>query len=225
MIFFYLFYPVWDRRGELSELGRMEHEGLAHRLATRLSPLFSKAISTNFSNRIAVLSSGKSRTIASLNAFIQGLPSTLTSSIDYEPSNAHLLSFHENNKYQTYLKKDKELKTKLRSIQMQTYSRRMAWNVLERLYTASFVDKLNDGMYSIVDQESGKSIKNEVDAARMLHSLYLIGSNLQEEGAAHLLEKYFHQNESAWFAYLHDAKVILSHVKDSIPIDLFLGLL
>ncbi|CAF4406432.1 unnamed protein product, partial [Rotaria magnacalcarata] len=40
----------------------------------------------------------------------------------------------------------------------------------------------------------------------MLHGLYLIGSNLREEGVESLLEKYFSVNESAWFAYLQDAK-------------------
>ena len=214
MLPFDLFYPPWNRRGELSQLGHIELRDLARRLTARLPSLFSK----NSSNRIAVLSSGKSRTIASLHAFVQGLPSTLTSSIDYEPSDPQLLSFHENNIYQTYLKKDKELKTKLRSIQMQTYSRQMARNVLERLYTPWFVDQLSDGIYSVVDHESSKSIKDEVDAVRMLHGLYLIGSNLREEGIGHLLEKYFHQNESAWFAYLLDAKVRFSPSCDTIII-------
>ena len=166
-----------------------------------------KVFSSNSSNRIGVVSSRKSRTLASLQAFVQGLPSTLTSSIDYEPSNPNLLSFHENINYQTYCKKDKQLKAKLQAIQMQPYSKRMARNILERLYTPSFIDKLSNGHYSIIDHDSGKFIKNEVDAARMLYSLYSIGSNLREEGMGDLLRKYFLQNESAWFAYLHDAKV------------------
>ncbi len=153
------------------------------------------------------MSSGSARTIASLHAFVQGLPSSLTSSIDYEPSNPTLLYFHQNLNYQIYYKKDRQLKTKLRSIEMQPYSKQMARNVLKRLYKQSFIDRLTNGYYSFVDDESGKSIKNEVDAVRMLHGLYLIGPNLRKEGVGDLLEKYFHQNESAWFAYLLDAKV------------------
>jgi hypothetical protein len=159
------------------------------------------------SNRIRLVSSGKSRTQASLNAFVKGLPSTLPSLIDYEPADPSLLYFHNNSKYQTYYKKDKQLKNKLQSIGTQSYSKQMTRNVLERLYDVSFVDKLANGYYSIIDDVSGKSIKNEVDAVRMLHSLYLIGSNLREDGAGTLLEKYFHSDEAAWFAYLHDAKV------------------
>jgi len=207
-IVFILFYYInKNRRGELSGLGKTEHRGLARRLTERLLPLFMKITLSNSPNRIRVVSSGKSRTIASLHAFIDGLPSTLTSLIDYEPSNPTLLSFNENIHYQKYYKKDIQLKTKLRSIEMQLYSKQMARNVLERLYKSSFIDKLANGYYSIIDNDSGKSIKNEVDAVRILHGLYLIGSNLREEGVGDLLEKYFQQNESAWFAYLHDAKV------------------
>lgn len=90
---------------------------------------------------------------------------------------------------------------------MQPYSRAMARNVLERLYDRAFVDRLANEYYSIIDQASGKSIKNEIDAVLMLHGLYLIAPNLREEGVGDLLEKYFHRNESAWFAYLHDVRV------------------
>jgi hypothetical protein len=201
----------YNSRGELSGLGKLEHQGLAHRVTKRLLPLFMEILLSNSSSRIKLVSSGKSRTIASLNAFVQGLPSTITSLIDYEPANPSLLYFNENIKHQTYLKKDKQLKNKLRSIQIQPYSKQMAQNILERLYKKSFVDKLANGYYSIVDSDSGKSIKNEVDAVRMLHGLYLIGSNLREEGVGSLLEKYFNEKESAWFAYVHDAKVNISY--------------
>jgi hypothetical protein len=145
--------------------------------------------------------------------------------IDYEPPNPTILSFNEDINYQTYYKKDKQLKSKIQSIEMQSYSKEMARNVLKRLYSSSFIDKLINGDYSIVDNDSGKSIKNEVDAVRMLHGLYLIGSNLREEGVGDLLEKYFHSNESAWFAYLHDAKVNLYQMKNKEKLFHFVGLL
>lgn len=191
----------------MSGLGKIEHRNLAHRLTERLLPLLLRLPLNNTPNRIRLVSTEKSRTIASLNAFVQGLPSSLASLIDYEPSNPALLSFYENINYQLYFKKNKQLKAKLRSIEMQTYSKQMARNVLERIYKQPFIDKLINGDYCIIDNDSGKSIKNEVDAVRILHGLYLIGSNLREEGVEDLLKKYFHQNESAWFAYLHDAKV------------------
>ena len=197
-----------NRRGELSGLGKTEHRGLGLRTASRLVPLFTKILANESSRRIAVVSSGKSRTIASLQAFIEGLPSAVAaSSIDYEPADPALLYFHDNIQYQLYTKKDKQLKNKLRSIQMQPASKLTARNVLERLYQRSFVEKLANGDYSLADPVSGKSIKDEVDAVRMLHGLYLIGSNLREEGAGSLLEDYFRPDESAWFAYLFDAKV------------------
>ncbi len=214
-----------NRRGELSGLGKIEHQGLAYRLTVRLSSLFMKIVFSNSLDRIRVVSSGKSRTIASLNAFVQGLPSCIHSRVDYEESNPSLLSFHENLRFQTYIKKDKQLKAKIRAIELQTYSKQMARNVLERIYKSSFIDKLSNGYYAITHNESGKSIKNEVDAARILHGLYLIGSNLREEGVGNLLNKYFHLNESAWFAYLHDAKVIIYAKNKYFLIKFILGLL
>ncbi|CAM4773528.1 unnamed protein product [Rotaria magnacalcarata] len=202
------FIAVNDKlgRGELAGLGKIEHQNLAHRLTNRISSLFMEAFLSNSSRRIQVVDSGKSRTAASLKAFVQGLPLLITSLIDYEPANPTLLSFYENNKYQEYIKKEKYIKKKLRSILMQPYSKRMARSILERLYDESFIDRLTNESCLIFDFESGKSIRNEVDAVRMLHGLYLIGSNLREEGVESLLEKYFSVNESAWFAYLQDAK-------------------
>ena len=196
-----------NRRGELSALGKTELQDLGSRLTTRLSSLFTEAQMKDSNNRIQVISSGKSRTAASLNAFVDGLPESIATLIDHEPANSTLLYFHDNGPYQAFYKKDKYLKNKLRSIQMQPYSTEMARQLLERLYRPWFVDKLADGDYSIVDPESSKVIRDEVDAVRMLHGLYLIGSNLREEGVGKLLEKYFNQDESAWFAYLNDAKV------------------
>jgi hypothetical protein len=191
----------------LSGLGKIEHRNLASRLTKRLLPLFTKAFLSNSLRRISLVSSGKSRTVASLNAFVEGLPSILTPLIDYEPPNPKLLHFHSNIKYQTYYKKDKQLRNKLQSIEIQSYSKQMARNVLKRLYKQPFIDRLANGYYSIIDNEPGQSVENEVDAVRMLHGLYLVGSNLREEGVGTLLEKYFNLDESAWFAYLHDAKV------------------
>ena len=195
------------RRGELTGLGKAEHEQLGHRVVRRLLPLFQKVLRNHSRNRISVVSSGRSRSTASLNAFMKSFPSFMASLIDHEPDNPELLYFHENSKYQNGFKKSKLLKNKIRSIQMQPYSKEMARQVLEQIYDRAFVDRLTNEYYSIIDQASGKSIKNEVDAVLMLHGLYLIAPNLREEGVGHLLEKYFSVNASAWFAYLHDSRV------------------
>ena len=161
----------------------------------------------NESKSIQVVSSNKSRTKASLRAFVQGLPPSVVHLVDYQPPNPSLLFFHDNARYLRYLKKDRQLKNKLKSIEKQSYSKQMARDVLEQLYRPSFVDKLVAQQYSFMEYESERSITNELDAVRMLHALYLIGSNLQEEGVGSLFEKYFSKNQSAWYAYLQDAKV------------------
>ncbi|UJR33520.1 hypothetical protein I4U23_020965 [Adineta vaga] len=117
-------------RGELSGLGKLEQQGLAHRLAERLLPLFINGLLRNTSKSIQVVSSNKARSKASLEAFVQGLPPSVASLIDYELPNPILLSFHENTKYQTYFRKDRQLKSKLRSIERHPYSKIMAQNIL-----------------------------------------------------------------------------------------------
>ncbi|CAF0727570.1 unnamed protein product [Adineta ricciae] len=193
-------------RGELSELGKHEQQGLAHRVAERLLPLFIKSLLRNESKSIQVVSSNKSRTKASLRAFVEGLPPSVVRLVDHQPPNPSLLFFHDNARYQTYLKNDRRLKNKLKSIERQSYSKQMARDILEQLYRPSFIDKLVDKQYCLTDHESDRSIRNEFDAVRMLHALYLIGSNLEQEGVGCLFEKYFSKNQSAWYAYLQDAK-------------------
>lgn len=195
------------RRGQLSKLGVTEHRELAKRLEKRISPLFSRALYGRTHNRIQVLSSGKTRTYSSLQSFLNGLSRVSPNVIDYDSSINNLLSFHEDPTYQAYFRKDKQLKNKLRSIYSQAKSKKLARDVLERLFDSWFIDKLARGEYSFFHNESEKYIKNEIDAVRMIHSLYLIGPNLREEGVGNLFEKYFNADESIWFAYLHDAKV------------------
>ena len=73
----------------------MNNKDLAHRVTKRLFPLFMKNLfASNSSNSIRLVSSGKSRAIASLNAFVEGLPSIHNvHSIDYELANPSLLYF------------------------------------------------------------------------------------------------------------------------------------
>ena len=202
------------RRGKLSGLGITEHLHLAQRLSRRISSLIINSFFNHPHRRIQVVSSDKSRTSASLLAFVEGLPYMGSSLIERDTNNLGILHFHEDPKYQAYLRKDKQLKNKLHSIYMQPKSKRIARDVLERLFKRSFVDKLVNGNFTIVHNESGKSIKNEVDAVRMMHSLYLIGPNLREEGVGNLLRKYFDYEESAWLAYLYDAKVSKIEIDD-----------
>ena len=164
----------------------------------------------NSTNSIQLVSSGEARTVQSLDAFIDGLPRVITPLLDYEPGNPTLLHFNKNTDYVSYLAKDKQLKEKIRSIRMQPYSKKMARNILERLFQISFVDKLANGYYSAGSRFSNVSMTNEVDAVLTLYHLYRYSWCLIEEGAGSLLGKYFNKKEVAWFGYVSDAKVNIS---------------
>ena len=161
----------------------------------------------NSTNSIKLIGAKEPRTVQSLDAFIDGLPRVITPLLDYEPGNPTLLRFNLNTDYVSYLAKDKQLKEKIRSIQMQTNSKQMARNVLERLYKKPFVDKLANGYYSKVGSVSNVPMTNEVDAVITLYTLFIEVSCLIEEGIGSLLDKYFHKKEVAWFGYVFDATV------------------
>lgn len=94
-------------------------------------------------------------------------------------------------------------------------SKVMARQMLERIYSKAFVDRLANGDYEFVavNPEDGDKTyaRDEVDAALMLYNLFIIGPGMDHEAEAEgdekwELEKYLTAEESAWFSYLSDAE-------------------
>jgi hypothetical protein len=94
-------------------------------------------------------------------------------------------------------------------------SKVMARQMLERIYSKAFVDRLANGEYEFVavNPEDGDKTyaRDEVDAALMLYNLFIIGPGMDHEAEAEgdekwELEKYLTPEESAWFSYLSDAE-------------------
>ncbi|MCD8548457.1 MAG: histidine phosphatase family protein [Aeromonadaceae bacterium] len=91
----------------------------------------------------------------------------------------------------------------------------MARQMLERIYSKAFVDKLANGDYEFVavNPEDGDKTyaRDEVDAALMLYNLFIIGPGMDHEAEvesdeAWELDKFLTAEESAWFSYLSDAE-------------------
>ncbi len=94
-------------------------------------------------------------------------------------------------------------------------SKVMARQMLERIYSKAFVDRLANGEYEFVavNPEDGDKTyaRDEVDAALMLYNLFIIGPGMDHEAEAEgdekwELDKYLTAEESAWFSYLSDAE-------------------
>lgn len=106
-----------------------------------------------------------------------------------------------------------ELSEALGGLKTQPQTRVMAREMLERLYSKTFVDELAAGVeYVAVNPEDGDKtyVRDEVDAALMLYNLFIIGPGMireaQAQGAPWDLEQFITPEESAWFSYLSDAE-------------------
>ncbi len=107
-----------------------------------------------------------------------------------------------------------ELTAALEGLKALPNSKVMARQILERLYSKAFVDRLASGSYEFVavnPVDGGKTyVRDEVDAALMLYNLFIIGPGMvreaEAEGEAWQLEQYLTPEQSAWFSYLSDAE-------------------
>jgi hypothetical protein len=196
--------------GQLSGRGVEEHQQLAARLLARLPDLFARG--TEAGRRIRVLTSGKDRAVDSGNNFVASLRAhlpALDGLIDPTVVNTDLLYFHkaeQNRDYQDWLAHDPTLAAKIDEIYYSASSRAYARQVLERLFTKTFVDTLAAGGYRFVQPDTGEPVGfNEVDAAGSLYSLYQVAPGLRDEGTWDF-ERLVPEPAARWFAYLKDAQ-------------------
>ena len=188
------------RRGQLTPLGHEEHFQMGVRLYHRLKPLF------NSSNSITVVTSGKKRAVDSSEAFINGLiECDAMLSIAKSDPNKHLLYFHKScTDYITFKKSNSQVKSILESIKMCDRTRDYAREVLRRIYHDEFVDLLIDRNYQVSSEDQPK---NEVEFVLCLYSMFVVAPAQSEPRMKRMLAKYFTEEQSNWFAYIHDAEV------------------
>ena len=196
------------RRGELTRLGKEEHFGIGSRLFNRLKPLFTS------SNTISVMTSGKKRAIDSAQEFLNGLTrSNCNVQILYKKSEKKLLYFHKScENYMTFKNNDPHIKAKLNLIKDLGQTRIYARQVLKRIYTHEFVEILINGNYEIESNTNAGSLgnettRNEVDVVLCLYSMLSVAPAHNQRHIVKMLDKYFNQEESNWFAYINDARV------------------
>lgn len=179
--------------GNLTRLGAMEHRRLAGRLLARLPDLF--AIAAPHRRRVAVLTSGQGRAVASSAAFVAtlrtGLPA-LGPLIDPPISDPNLLYFHEapqNADYQKWLAHDPTLRAKLNAIHNSAHSRLQARRLLVRLFSPTFIDGLD-----------AKAVK----AAEDIYGWYAAEPGFEKEGQWGFA-RFVDGERARWFAYLADS--------------------
>ncbi|MFI5781971.1 histidine-type phosphatase [Nocardia sp. NPDC051570] len=190
--------------GNLTERGEREHQGLATRVYQRLPDLFDRIAANK--EHIAVVTSGKDRAVDSAQVFTDALAAAdpaVTASIDPARTDRNLLYFHKTDAaYQNYLDNDPRLPRTLHDITDQPRTHQVARNVLGRIFTSAFVDRLATGTYDFV--ADGKHVTDEVGAVRVIYDLYAIAPAMSAEGTWQF-DRIIDGENAQWLGYLSDA--------------------
>ncbi|MFJ1847681.1 histidine-type phosphatase [Streptomyces sp. NPDC088146] len=187
--------------GNLSGRGKREIQATAVRMHQRLPGLFRQIAKD--SEPIDVVSSGKDRAVDSGSLFaaaLAGADPALKPLIGPARTDKDLLYFHKADggaAYRDYLANDQRLAATLKKITDQPATHRAARNVLERIFTPAFVQRISAGEFS--------SIGTGIDAAEAVYNLYSIAPTMSDEGTWRM-RRYIAPRDAAWFAYLGDAE-------------------
>lgn len=230
--------------GLLSQRGKDEHANLATRLADRLPTLLEDSsshcikVETSGKDRANESAYYFMQSLKHKVSYVEDstdcyVAQSDASKIDKKLANKYELYFHKTTPndaqylpafeaYQTFIGDEDngvasapELTTALEQLKVLPKTKVMARQMLERLYSKAFVDRLANGEYEFVavNPEDGDKTyaRDEVDAALMLYNLFIIGPGMDHEAEAEgdekwELEKYLTPEESAWFSYLSDAE-------------------
>lgn len=181
------------RRGELTQLGKEEHNGLGTRLYNRLRTLF------NSSNKLSVITSGKKRAMDSAEEFLNGLKTSQSNiEVSREKPNKNLLYFHKlSTDYMTFKKTNLHVKSKINFIKNLEQTKLYAQQVLTKIFHSEFLHTI----YQYND-----NFQNQVDIVLCLYKMFAVAPAQNSIKLARMLAKYFNQQESNWFAYICDAE-------------------
>ncbi|XDF34960.1 histidine-type phosphatase [Paracidovorax avenae] len=238
--------------GNLTQVGIAEHRQLAVRLAQRDAELFSGQSFQGRPRQVEVLHSGQDRAVDSSQFFAASLaaaapavagaivpavvdryqlyPHKLSATGDAvsDGSAVHAAVLAASLDYQRYAAgKDAagygaEAAAKVAAARAAPEVRAHARAVLERLFTAAFIDRLDAGSYSVSNNGThtfasadgrftstltgdGKTkIQGIVDAAALLYELYIIAPGMRQETGGVDFGAYMPAEHAPTFAYLQD---------------------
>ena len=196
--------------GSLSGLGATEHGDMARRVFTRQQQFFEAAAKDG--EHIQIVTSGNDRAVDSGANFADALEaasSSLKGLVDEPKANEDLLYFHKaaaNAGYQEYVDSDPRVKAAIKSIEKSEPVNAAARDMLEQIFTTSFVDRLAAGEFDFVDHGKGtKHLKDVASAADSIYNLYLIAPGMKDEGDWDF-EKFVPAKDAEQLAYLLDAQ-------------------
>lgn len=202
----------WHQRngyGLISPLGIEEHKQMAQRIVARLPQLFEPSAGAV---DIRVTHSGRTRAAQSGEAFIDGLKAALPAAehlhIKEPQASLETLYFHQaegSEGFDEYRRSDPKLVAAMAAIEDSPRTREVVEEVLLRLFTADFVQRLQDGEYHFVAaDDDSDTLSDGLDAVEALYGLYSIVVNLDQELVADMTP-FIPDQDAAWLAFIDDA--------------------
>ncbi|RAW15024.1 histidine-type phosphatase [Paenibacillus taichungensis] len=187
-----------DHYGLLSTLGEEELNGIGVRLGQNFKDVFSP------DKKIIAQATYKDRTPQSRDNFLEGLQESLgdkkwdirTSTFE-EEKDPYLRPYDIATKYNEYVE-DGEWVKLFEDYASQETGTRYAKELLLQFVSQSFYDRLEAGEFKLKDEQGKVKLSNPTEAASNLYELYIISSNLKEEGNFEF-GKYFSTNQLKWY--------------------------
>lgn len=194
--------------GNLTARGTNEHQQLGVRAEERMPGVFDALAGANGS--VELSSSGQQRATDSGINFGKGLVESepdLAGKIGEVAADPETLYFHKTDpEYLDYADNDPRLAAVLDELDGLPQTESVARQMMERLYTPEFVDRLAAGEFHFVDPSKGDTfVDDEVDAASMLYECYIISAGMSEELKTDW-SQFVTAEDAEWFGYLNDAE-------------------
>lgn len=188
--------------GELSLSGAEELSNIGQRMGEQFSEVF------NNDRPIYAYATYKDRAPQSRDHFLEGLHSALgeqappITSQQYEKgSDPYLRPYDLATRYQVYKDEGEWVNVLANYLEKQPETSKFAQEILSQFIHKELYTMLANGELSFKDEKGSIKLNTPEDAANNLYQLYIISSNLTQEGTFDF-GKYFTEEQLAWYENL-----------------------
>ncbi|BDD07247.1 histidine-type phosphatase [Aureibacter tunicatorum] len=193
--------------GQISELGKKEHQDMAKRLVDQYGDLLA---SVSSDKKIVAKSTFKDRAVNSKKAFMGILEETFSSVNDstvdyivYEENKDPELRFFEPNEAFEAFEKAEYWAEGLDSLKNLDNAKHLTNQIIDPLFKSEFVSGLEQGEYAFKGQKGKVRIKDKSSAAQALYKLYQIIDGIGAKEQVDL-QKYLPEEALVWNEFLGD---------------------
>ena len=196
-----------DNYGNITLLGKQEQHDIAARMQQQYQPVFQK-------KKLLVEMTEKVRTQQSAQAFLSGLKgydTSLIQSIIFPSANDNILRFYDlSPAYDAYLKND-AITAHIDSLKNDSRTKNVADVVCKKIFTASFINQLNEGKISTASFKKTGTI-NTIIFTQALYDVYSVlfsaikEMKMDDKNIINTFQTVFTKDDLCWLDKLNSAE-------------------